>query len=159
MDIANTIDRLLSPVEKYGTVMGAGLGALHYLGGLKDSTSRLFSGQVHMPEVGNIITEILGSQEVKSSAIAVIAGYLLKGATGNKTISKIGEITQKVGTGYLTAAVVAYALWYSTHSPVYPKGGAEVQGSSSAYRGSTLGSRPTAGGAYGTSAPSRIIGN
>lgn len=115
MDIENAANKLLNPIEKNATLIGAGISVLEYQSGTMNSITLLLQGQVHAPNIGNMLQGALANSNVKTALMAAVAGYILKG-TGNSTVSRLANILQKAATGYLVTYAVTDTLYYSTHS-------------------------------------------
>ena len=116
MDINSTVNKLVSPIEKNATLIGAGLSGLRFYPGMVDSITKLVSGQGHAPNIQNMINDAMTVPEVKTAAMALVAGYVLKDATGNSTITKLASAAQKGATGYLAVYAAANILYFITHA-------------------------------------------
>ena len=120
MNIESTANKFLNPISKHGELVGAGAFMVRptVFTGFVDSISRITQGNVHMLEVQNYINFLTQSSQSNfvSAVAAAVAGYFIKDAAPGM-FGKIGEILQKVGTGYAIGEAAYGALWYSTHSP------------------------------------------
>jgi len=181
MDIEGSINKFLAPVEKYGSWIGAGAALLipdmqgnSVLNGLTGSINNLLAGQVHAPEVTNIINDLVANDVAPVVAAAV--GMALE-SMGHRTVSQVGAILKKVGIGYAVFFALQSILYYSTHSPAKgnDQGGGVNAGYLTVSQGSTLGSgtggqrlaqymsvyptNPTAGTMYTATSGGRLQGN
>jgi hypothetical protein len=118
MQIESTIGKVLNPIEKYSTLLGAGLELLspNVLPLWEENITRLLSGQVHAPNLQGAINDLLATPRFKQYIAMAVGGYILKDVTGNATINKISKIVQKVGTGALVTLVAEEMLFFSTHA-------------------------------------------
>jgi hypothetical protein len=126
MNIETTLNKVLNPVSKHGELIGVGAFMMkpNAIEGFADSIQRAMSGGLHMLEVENYINWIKdtnpnGANIIQAAAVG-ITGYILKDATNNPTISRLGEIAQKAATGWALTSAAFGALYFSTHSPPPP---------------------------------------
>jgi hypothetical protein len=116
MQIEGTINKFLAPVQKNSSLLGAGVSALERLPNIQDIVSRILSGQLHMPNVRNWITEVVNAPQYQSAAMVAILGYVLKDAVDNSTVKKLAEIAQNVGIAYVATGAAIDLAYFSTHS-------------------------------------------
>jgi hypothetical protein len=116
MQIEGTINKFLAPVQKNSSLLGAGVSALERLPNIQGIASQVLSGQIHMPNVKNWVTQVVTAPQYQSAALVAIIGYVLKDAVDNITIKKLAEIAQNVGTAYVATGAAIDLAWWSTHS-------------------------------------------
>lgn len=120
MNIEGTINKVLNPVMKNGELIGVGLFLMEptAIPSIMETVERVTKGGIHGVDFGKVANYLLRENTRFMPAVgAAVAGYILKDATGNPTISKLGEIMQKVGTGLAATTAVYGVAYYATHSP------------------------------------------
>lgn len=120
-----SISKLLNPIEKHSSLIGAGLAALYEYknGTITDLMDRFLSGQVHFPDLKEM-QGLIGDPAFMGPAVIGIAGYFLKDATSNATLKKVAGIAQGGGLGYAAVIATAYLLSSMVHSDSGPSGNA-----------------------------------
>lgn len=117
MNVESTFNKFVTPIERNGTVIGAGAELLSYgVQPLADSISRLLTGNAHLPNLGVMVQDLIYlNPRFKTFATAAVAGWALKGSINNSTIKNLASAAQKIGTGGVIAAALTEVLYYSTH--------------------------------------------
>lgn len=131
MNIENAMSKILNPLEKHAGLMGVGATLLipNQVNAWKEDIEQILLGNIHGPEVTNILNWAATDGNVKMAAAAAIGGYVLKGATGNRTLNQIAEIASGAGKGALIALVSQAVLFYCTHSPLKHSDGTVTESS------------------------------
>lgn len=116
MDIEGSVSRLLNPVEKNSTLIGAGIAALGRLPIFEDGIRQLMAGHVHAPDFDVLISAMTQRPDMLSAYALAIGGYLLKDAVSNSTLKKLAVIAEKAAIGYIAVNAASFILDVSTHS-------------------------------------------
>lgn len=120
MELGNIGNKILNPIDKNATVIGAGLRLIQKIDPLTDSITRLLQGNVHAPNFTQIFnTWGDPSLGIAPAIVAVIGAELAKDA-GNNMVKKIANIVSKAGIAYIVVGMAEPVLYFSTHSPGYP---------------------------------------
>jgi len=116
MNIESTLNKVLNPVEKFSSLIGAGAALIPRLDSIQGEISNAMMGQVHMPNIQNFMSDVSSNPNYKNAAIVALLGYFGKDAINNSSIRKLAEIAEKAGVAYLVAGVAENLAYYSTHS-------------------------------------------
>lgn len=116
MNLESTINKILNPVEKNATLLGAVLAVLPGISEISDSVTQIMQGHIHAPNVSNLFTDLTTDPNMRTAAIAAILGYIGEGATSNRTIQGISTIAKNAGVGYLAAGASVTTLYLMTHA-------------------------------------------
>lgn len=121
MNFSGLGNKILGPVGKHSELIGGGLALLQTAkqGTLYDSINLLLRGNVHGPNVGDILAGFANNPAYTQGVMAIIGGMLAQGS-GIGTLSKIGSIAVKGATAYLVVRAAELVLYNITHSPTYP---------------------------------------
>jgi len=112
------INKVLAPMDKYSAYIGGGARVLEKIPEIQDSVNQILAGNVHMPNITNLINQIISpyDEAYKTAIMAAIGGFILENLDIHPLLTKIAKVTHKGATAYLVAGLAENALHYATHS-------------------------------------------
>jgi hypothetical protein len=121
MDIGSIGSKILNPIERNATILGAGYGLYqtYQSGSLREDIARLLGGNLHVPDIPFFFSQLRTDAAYPTTVMAILAGYILQ-ESGVSFLSRGGAILQKAGVGFLMARLAELGLNVVTHSELPP---------------------------------------
>lgn len=117
--LTGMVNKIISPLDKYGELIGAAGVAYSKRVHLIMEFRKIAQGHIHFPNVNSVVSNLVNEPLFQQGVTAAIGGYILKSVGINPTLSRIGSVAQKIGTGMAITQAVENVLGYATN-PGYP---------------------------------------
>jgi len=115
MKVGGIVSKLMKHSELAGGLLGFLTGSTQGFEDVRSSFENLLSGQVHFPDVSDMINSYLGQPYFKNALYLYLFGWISK-ELGLPVIGKHGEKIKKFAQAYGGGSFLNMALWHMTHS-------------------------------------------
>lgn len=115
MNINGITSAITKNADLLGGILGFTTGSTHGLADIESSIENLLAGQVHIPDVKNMIRSYLDQPYFKNGLMLYGVGWL---ATELKIpfLSKYGKAIQNFGSAYAIGSFLNMLIWSMTHA-------------------------------------------